>query len=151
MPKMIDFEIDFESFGEVNAAFIQIDIRTKAEATQALIDMATSIMNESWWEVPVDTGALKASRYILEPEIHPESVSIEMGYGGPNVQTNPKSHLKTTEYTNIVHEAYESLLRVSAPTGKSKFLEDPFYRQADIYIETLGARLRTLFREGRVY
>lgn len=86
-------------------------------AARALRHEAQEAFAHSQDEVPVDTGALKASG-----RVRPESgvynrgndVYVELTYGGTG-----------TEYAIYVHEDPEA----NHPHGKSKFLEDPMVRQ----------------------
>ena len=49
---------------------------------QALYLEAEAVMTASKRMVPVDTGALRASGYVKEPEIAGSQVKVTMGYGG---------------------------------------------------------------------
>lgn len=89
---------------------------------EALHDEANNIMTESRNQVPVDTGTLKSSAYVLDPQIQTDEVRVRFGYGGPNDKMNPKHRRMASEYAAIVHER----LDVRHPVGKAKYLEDPF-------------------------
>jgi hypothetical protein len=86
-------------------------------AAKALRHEAQEAFAHSQDEVPVDTGALKASG-----RVRPESgvynrgndVYVELTYGGTAV-----------EYGVYVHENLEAF----HPHGKAKYLEDPMVRQ----------------------
>ena len=72
--------------------------------------------------VPVDTGSLRASNYVAEPEIKGNTVHVEAGYGGVATKINPKTLEPTTVYALQVHENLEA----HHPTGQAKFLSTPF-------------------------
>ena len=88
-------------------------------AARALRNEAQEAFAVSQDEVPVDTGALKASG-----RVRPESgvynrgneVYVELTYGGT-----------ATEYSIYVHENLEA----NHPHGKAKYLEDPMTRQVN--------------------
>jgi hypothetical protein len=88
-------------------------------AAMALRSEAQDAFAASQDEVPVDTGALKASG-----RVRPETgvftrggeVYVELTYGGT-----------ATEYSIYVHENLEA----SHPHGKAKYLEDPMTRQVN--------------------
>ena len=88
-------------------------------AARALRNEAQEAMAVSQDEVPVDTGALKASARI-RPETGvfsgPQGVYVELTYGGTG-----------TEYAIPVHENLEAF----HPHGKAKYLEDPMTRQVN--------------------
>lgn len=71
------------------------------------------ILNRSQELVPVDTGTLKGSGRVLQPEVEGDRVTVTVGYGyGP--QMNPATGESPSGYALIVHEIH--------PT-KSKYLE----------------------------
>jgi hypothetical protein len=86
-------------------------------AARALRNEAQEAFAVSQDEVPVDTGALKASGRI-RPETgvltRGNEVYVELTYGGT-----------ATEYSVYVHENLEA----NHPHGKAKYLEDPMVRQ----------------------
>ncbi len=88
-------------------------------AARALRNEAQEAFANSQDEVPVDTGALKASGRI-RPEVgvfeRGNEVYVELTYGG-----------SATEYSIYVHENLEAY----HPHGKAKYLEDPLVRQVN--------------------
>lgn len=88
-------------------------------AAKALRNEAQEAMAHSQDEVPVDTGALKASgRVRPDTGVYngPDGVFVELTYGGTG-----------TEYAIYVHENLEA----HHPHGKAKYLEDPMTRQVN--------------------
>lgn len=49
----------------------------------ALYEEGTEVLNRSQDIVPVDTGDLKASGMVTEPDVHGSHVEVIVGYGGP--------------------------------------------------------------------
>ena len=88
-------------------------------AAMALRSEAQDAFAASQDEVPVDTGALKASGRV-RPETgvftRAGEVYVELTYGGT-----------ATEYSIYVHENLEA----NHPHGKAKYLEDPMTRQVN--------------------
>lgn len=82
-----------------------------AEAGKALYAEAELIMTESKKQCPVDTGTLRGTGHVEQPEESGDRVTVQMGYGGP-----------AAPYAIWVHERLD--LRHNPPT-KAKFLEDP--------------------------
>lgn len=76
-----------------------------------LVKESEGIMAQSKDLVPVDEGNLRASGHVQPPKVNRNSVSIEMGYGGPAV-----------DYAVIVHED----LTAHHTVGMAKYLEVPF-------------------------
>jgi hypothetical protein len=85
------------------------------------------LIAEAKEEVPVDTGALLASGFVEQPEIQGDTVTVRCGFGGP-----------ATEYAFYVHEK----LDVYHPTGKPKFLEDPFNRRITGLNQRVAAQVK---------
>lgn len=100
------------------------------------------VMQASLQQVPRDTDALAQSAYEGTPYFDGNFVIMEFGYGGPNVQTNPKTGQGTDDYAWIVHED----MTVNHPIGKSKFLEDPINEHAPHILPRLGMDISRLFR-----
>lgn len=93
----------------------------------------TETLEESLPLVPVDTGALRGSGYVSQPEIAGTHVTSEVGYGGVATKINPKTLEPTTTYALIVHENLEAHHEV----GQAKYLQVPF----DAKIEGMGQRI----------
>lgn len=94
----------------------------QALAAEMFIE-AEATMAESKQEVPVDTGALRASGTVLSPEFTEQGVVVQMGYGGAAV-----------DYAVYVHED----LTKHHPVGNAKFLEGPVNRRASGMGERIG-------------
>lgn len=96
--------------------------KAKARLAAGLYKEAQDILSESQPLVPVDTGALRASGYVAEPVIEGDKITVELGYGGPAAQINPKTGESTQGYALIVHENLES----HHPVGQALYLSTPF-------------------------
>lgn len=78
-------------------------------AGEALHRAGEAIIAEAKRRVPVDTGVLRDSGYVLQPQMTPDGVVVEIGFGGPGA-----------EYAIIVHED----LTMRHPSGgQAKYLE----------------------------
>lgn len=84
---------------------------------QGLVIEAESTIAVSTPDVPVDTGALRASGHVQDPVIGPNEVSVQFGYGSAAVA-----------YASVVHETHRT---------HSKFLERHVLDRA----RTLGPNL----------
>lgn len=100
------------------------DFGTKAETAMggALYREGQGILAASQGLVPIDTGTLRSSGYVTEPERAEGRITVEIGYGGPAAKINPKSGESSDGYAIIVHENLEA----HHPVGGAKFLELPF-------------------------
>jgi hypothetical protein len=79
-------------------------------AARALYQEANIIFLESQAQVPIDTGALRASGFVTKPTIKGTTAEVQISYGGA-----------AASYAVIVHEDLEA----NHPVGKAKYLEDP--------------------------
>lgn len=95
-------------------------------AGRGLYKVATEIINDSQRLVPVETGTLRASARVNEPELHGDTLTVRAGYGyGSDI--NPISGEPAAGYAVYVHENVEA--HHAAPT-QSKFLEQPALERA---------------------
>jgi hypothetical protein len=85
------------------------------------------IMAESQPLVPVDTGTLRSTGYVSEPEREGDTITVDIGYGGPAAKINPKSGESSVGYGLYVHENLDAHHKV----GQAKFLEQPFRAAAN--------------------
>jgi hypothetical protein len=110
-------EVIFPDLERIQRAIIASGPAGVKAAARALRSEAQDAFAVSQDEVPVDTGALKASGRV-RPEVgvyeRGNELSVELTYGGTAM-----------EYAIIVHENLESF----HPHGKAKYLEDPMSRQ----------------------
>lgn len=97
---------------------------------QGLYKEATEAFARSQQEVPVDTGALRASGQVSRPMLSGRDTVVEITYGGA-----------AADYAIYVHENLEAFHN---PGKKAKFLEDPVKQQ----IQGMGTRLMTAVRRG---
>lgn len=98
----------------------------------ALYREAEGLITEAKQETPVDTGALRASGHVRQPEIKENEIVVRCGFGGVGAP-----------YGLYVHENLEA----SHPVGKAKYLEDPANRRAPTMEERVGRDIgNKLFR-----
>jgi hypothetical protein len=81
-------------------------------------------MTESKRRCPVDTGRLRASGHVADPERHGRNISVELSYG--------------TDYAVYVHENLEA----HHPVGQAKFLESVLNESAPHMLERVAHRVR---------
>lgn len=80
-------------------------------------------MNKSRVLVPVDTGILRGSAYVTDPDVRSGRISVSMGYA--------------TDYAAAVHERLDA---VHNPPTQAKYLEKPLLEDLPEYP---GAIVRT--------
>jgi hypothetical protein len=101
---------------------------------RALYTVATNVFNESQAQVPIDTGALRASGIVTKPYIFGNQVEVKIGYGGA-----------AAPYAVIVHEDLE----VNHAVGKSKYLEDPLTEAIPNLPNTVADSVEELLRGAK--
>lgn len=116
--------------------------KVRDAAARGLVEHAHRVMELSQTEVPKDTNTLADSGYVGEVLAGRYSVSIGIGYGGPNDQTNPKTGQLASQYAGMVHE----MIGVPHHNGKAKFLEDPVNQLAPDLLEAVGKHVRDLLK-----
>lgn len=89
----------------------------------ALYHEANIEMTESKRRVPVDTGSLRASGYVAQPERDGNKLSVELGYN--------------KDYAVYVHENLEAL----HPHGEAKFLESVLTESAGSMAQRIATRV----------
>jgi hypothetical protein len=109
--------------GKIAAALLTM--RDKAEA--ALSQVAEQEMTESKKRVPVDTGTLRDSGHVQQPERDAEGISVTMGYGGA-----------AEDYAIVQHENLEFHHKV----GQAKFLESVLQESAPYLLERIAKRIK---------
>lgn len=119
--------ITIQGVGELKALLNRYSDRAVPAMGAALYEEANTIMRDSKMEAPVDTGALRGSGTVKNPQVSPGGVMVEFGYGGA-----------ASDYAWIQHER----LDYNHPTGNAKYLEGPTLRAAS----GMGARLAAMVR-----
>lgn len=107
-------------------------LRTMAQDTpkrvgSALYAEAGIEMTEAKRRTPVETGALRSTGVVAEPELSGNRVTVAMGFGGPAV-----------DYAVPVHENLEA----HHPRGQAKFLESVLNEAAPFLGQRIAARLQ---------
>ena len=95
--------------------------------------VADEIMYKSAQQVPRETGALANSSFVEK-----DRQGVRFGYGGNNIQVNPKTGQTTDDYMVAVHEDLTAFHAV----GKAKFLEDPINESLAEIESKLGQAVR---------
>ncbi len=101
------------------------DLRARCAA--AMYQEAEVIMAEAKSLTPVDTGALRASGHVNEPDVSENEVTVTMGFGGPAV-----------DYAIYVHEN----LAAFHDDGQAKFLEQPLMIAANDLVSRIADRVK---------
>lgn len=120
--------VEVKGTKELQRALEKLGKQALPEAGKALYAEAELIMTDSKKQCPVDTGTLRSTGYVEQPEASGDQVTVQMGYGGP-----------AAPYAIWVHERLD--LRHNPPT-KAKFLEDPVKAAAPKLPARLAKRLK---------
>jgi len=93
---------------------------------KAIYQEAQIEMTESKRRVPVDTGVLRASGFVQDPEKSGGNISVTLAYGGA-----------ASEYAVIVHEDLEAF----HPIGQAKYLESVLKESAKYMAARIAKRV----------
>lgn len=94
-------------------------------AAAAMYEDAEETMTISKGLVPVDTGVLRASGYVDQPEISSNNIIVRMGYGGAASSYALEQHERTDFHHTV---------------GQDHFLSEPFLLRADGFAERFKTR-----------
>lgn len=107
--------IDLSGFEELLQKLRQLGDRAPALVGAALYREAEAVMTESKKKCPVDTGNLRDTGHVSEPENRGGHVVVTLGYGGP-----------AAPYAIVQHEG-----DFQHTTGEKKFLESAMLEAAN--------------------
>lgn len=136
---MARMSMNVRGFREAIANIKKISKDVEKAAKAAVFEEATNILAESQKQVPVDTGALRASGFVAFPEVAGGVISVSIGYGGPAGRRAAVGGSNSVEvgYAWIVHENLTSF----HPVGNAKYLELPhMYARAGM-ADRIAARI----------
>lgn len=114
----------------------------KRIAGLALEDEAKIIMENSWRQIPVWTGAAMSTGFVRPGVDSNGDPMISIGYDGTEAD-NPVTGRPVADYLLPLHER----LDVHHINGKAKFLEDPLLE----YVDTLRVRLQDILQYALKY
>jgi hypothetical protein len=126
------FKVTVEGLPKLKEALERVGKNSVKIMASELHKEAEALMTEAKQETPVDTGALRASGHVKVPQTDNDSAVVVCGFGGP-----------AAGYAVIVHENLEA----NHPTGKAKFLEDPFNRRLRGFAERIGDGMKARLGE----
>jgi hypothetical protein len=109
-----------------------------AGAGRGLYKAATAIISASQPLVPYETGVLRASARVGEPEMVGDTLTVRAGYGYGEAR-NPISGEPASGYSVYVHEIVENH---HTPPTQSKFLEQPALEYAPELGATVAVEIR---------
>ena len=132
-------------FNQLLTSLADIVREVNNDAGNIITERVQPIMEESQEEVPVDTGTLRDSNFISQPQREGNQVRVTFGYGGENDLTNPKTGQQASEYMLAVHER----LDLNHVVGKAKFLEDPVNRARPNLEAEFGEALQVILNKRR--
>lgn len=108
------------------------DILVRELANELYTEFSAVMEDSKANYVPVDQGTLRDSGYVKDPVIEGEHISVEMGYGGPDIP-----------YALIQHED----LTFNHPGGRqAKYLERPMLEAAPGMTARMAPRIRLKMR-----
>lgn len=118
-------EIIFTGIDQVASRLAALAARLPREAARALYEEASIEATESQRRTPVDTGALRASHEVSQPEIG-RDISVTISVGGV-----------AAPYAVVVHEDLEAF----HDDGQAKFLESTILESKPYLAARIAARI----------
>jgi hypothetical protein len=118
---------------ELAKALSRVPRNTEQVLSKALYEEGQMAFAESQQLTPIETGALRGSGVLHQPNIQPDKVSVALTYGGP-----------AAPYALFVHEILSSYH--AAPT-QAKYLELPVARRSQFLIRNLATRINHMIRQ----
>lgn len=110
----------------------QLEPEAQKATGAALYQEAEQIMTRSKSEfVPVQTGVLRGTGHVNEPQIRGSSIEVTMGYGGPAAPYALKQHEDLTYHHDV---------------GTNKYLEKPTLEAIRGMPGRLVERIRKIFK-----
>lgn len=120
-----------------------------AATARALYAEGNSIINDSEPLVPVETGTLKASKRVMEPEYKGDHIVVRAGYGygGEYEDVAQTTDPGGPGYAVYVHERLD--VHHDPPTS-AKFLERPALEHKKTFPGRIAVEIRTVLRSRKV-
>ena len=150
MAKDSDIEMKIINLDKVTRLLQKIGEKVRDHIGTALYREAERIMTASKKQVPVDTGALRSTGHIREPEVSGNMVSVVLGYGGPagaglkpRKGKRSKRVIDNVGYAVYVHEK----LNAKHHVGGAKFLEKPMLEAQKGMDDRLAREIAAIIRE----
>lgn len=122
--------VSFSGNADVLRRLKQVRDRMPKAVAAALYQEAQVEMTESKKRCPVDTGNLRASGHVCQPEIMGGRISVDLVYGGP-----------AAPYALIVHENMDPNVHWNAAGTGPKYLESVLMESAPHMVNRVAARL----------
>lgn len=127
-------KIRLEGTGDLRRALIRAgDLADEALASAMVIEQE-AVISEAKARTPVDTGVLRASGTVLQPEISKNRIEVTAGFGGA-----------AQGYAVVVHEKQG----VHHNVGQAKFLESAFLERASKIPANLARRVDAAWQRLR--
>jgi hypothetical protein len=104
-----EIDLEWEGLQPIMAVLHNISPNVTGFLVSSETSLAIDIFNLSQKQVPVDTGHLRSTGAVSDPDITQGSVEVTIGYSAP--------------YALFVHEDLQAHHK---PPTKAKYLEDPF-------------------------
>lgn len=98
---------------------------------RALYTEANKVFFDSQAQVPIDTGALRASGIVTKPYVVGTTATVQISYGGA-----------AAPYAVIVHEDLEA----NHTVGKAKYLEDPLSQAIPTIANSVAKSVEALLK-----
>lgn len=133
-----------QGFDKVKAALTKLGRAAPKAAAAAIKQEAEEIMTASKELVPVDTGSLRDSGHVTDPEVNAGTVSVELAYGGPAAPYALYVHeIPPPEIGAPASEQWQPGTRTAQHVnGEWKYLEKPFKAAEAGMADRLAERLR---------
>lgn len=131
----MDVRVELEGADKLGRLFSRAGTAVQQRALdKAMVDTATTVLNESKRIVPVDKGTLRASGRVESPKRDSTGVEVEITYGGA-----------ASQYALIVHEDPNARHK----NGQTyKYLERPVMEYSEKFVRSVLERFATYVKRG---
>ena len=127
----MSLSVEVKGTAQVRARLAALVASVPAVVAAALYQEAELVMTASKDQVPVDTGTLKNSGFVNDPDVNGGEIAVVLGYGGAASAYALKQH----EDLTLRHD-----------DGNAKFLERPVLAAGKGLAARLAARVKSALR-----
>ena len=127
----MSLSVEVKGTAQVRARLAALVASVPTVVAAALYQEAELVMTTSKDQVPVDTGTLKNSGFVNDPDVNGGEIAVVLGYGGAASAYALKQH----EDLTLRHD-----------DGNAKFLERPVLAAGKGLAARLAARVKSALR-----
>ena len=135
--------VDKQGFKKLEQTLRNLESQSERVGVEIVHAILHDVLHDSLQQVPSETGALASTATVWGPKVIDGQVVGRVGYDGEKA-VNPRTGQPVSDYVVPVHER----LDLHHPTGKAKFLEEPWNRHIKDLETKIGQKLTTRLVKG---